>query len=69
MVQHSASSKEVPAEKRCIIYDIRGDQTQERKAANFGDLYQRNADYLNDEWLPLMKEFGIQIELPTAEGN
>jgi hypothetical protein len=69
MVQHPATNADVPAESRCVIYDIRGDQTQERKAANFDDLYQENASYMNDEWLPLMRHFGIQIETPTTESQ
>lgn len=69
MVQHPTSNADISTESRCVIYDIRGDQTQELKAANFSELFRKNADYLKNEWLPLMENLGIQIEIPNAESE
>jgi hypothetical protein len=69
MVQHAATNADVPAESRCVLYEIRGDQTRKLKAANFDDLVRENPDYFKNEWLPLMENFGIQIEIPIAESE
>ena len=67
LVQHPATNKDVPADSRCIIYDVRGDQSQTFKAANFNDLYRKKPEYMKNEWLPLMGKLGIQIETPGSQ--
>jgi len=69
LVQHPASNLDVPPERRCVIYDIRGDQTRQRNAATFDELLRENRDYLNTEWLPLMKGLGIEVEITGSQNE
>lgn len=68
-VQHPGDSPDIAASRRCAIYDIRTNQTRELMAANFNELCQANSEYLQNDWLPLMKKMGIQIEVPSLESN
>ncbi len=52
--------KQIPG--KCVIYDIRGEQTREIKADSFQDLVGQNREYFEKEWVPLMAKFGLAIE-------
>ncbi len=69
LVQHPANDPAIPADRRCVIFDIRGNQATQRKAKSFAELFRDNTEYLKNEWLPLMEGMGIQIETSTAESE